>query len=371
MEHVLCLASKKEEKNIKLLERLEKESCAVTWLTSQEFSGKADALRKEFQAVIKEIILYDTQHHCFSDPEALDVKLNEKLLKNKYDKVLIVSDEADIERYHPAEGYFIHLKIKEICYYTDDGRILNLFKIKSYYKRYAHLSLLDFWNKHKGKRAFVVGNGPSINYIDIKKIANEVTFGSNRCFLGFSSWGFAFDYWAICDELQIEKYHSDFMKNLPASIIKFIPYRHAQCFDSENVCGVNYIYRNFNYPQFSSNPNCIYFGSTVTQELLQLAVIMGCNPIYLVGVDHRYDIPKNNVIPDSRHRVEKGVQNHFHSDYGQANQKRLWNLPNLPGIDASFVQAKQYCDGIGVKIYNATPNSALDVFPKVCFNELF
>ena len=41
----------------------------------------------------------------------------------------------------------------------------------------------SYVNCHAGKRAFVIGNGPSLRDTDLHKLAGEVTFGSNRIYL--------------------------------------------------------------------------------------------------------------------------------------------------------------------------------------------
>jgi hypothetical protein len=43
----------------------------------------------------------------------------------------------------------------------------------------AGLQLSPFRNRHAGRRAFVVGNGPSLAKMDLGLLRNEITFGSN------------------------------------------------------------------------------------------------------------------------------------------------------------------------------------------------
>jgi hypothetical protein len=38
---------------------------------------------------------------------------------------------------------------------------------------------------HKGRRAFIIGNGPSLRQTDLSKLKNEFTFGMNRIYLLF------------------------------------------------------------------------------------------------------------------------------------------------------------------------------------------
>jgi len=81
----------------------------------------------------------------------------------------------------------------------------------------------DFKDRHKGKRAWIVGNGPSLKQLDMSLLKSEVTFGSNRVYLGFEDWGFATTYWCIVDSLQLEKYTREWELNIPDPCLKFFP----------------------------------------------------------------------------------------------------------------------------------------------------
>ena len=43
---------------------------------------------------------------------------------------------------------------------------------------------------HRGKRCFVIGNGPSLKQTDLSLLKNEFTFGLNRIYLLFPELGF-------------------------------------------------------------------------------------------------------------------------------------------------------------------------------------
>src|SRR3990170_3289750 len=62
---------------------------------------------------------------------------------------------------------------------------------------------------HKGKRAFVIGNGPSLKQTDLSKLKNEITFGMNRIYLAFPYWGFTTTYFCSINDLVIEQFHED------------------------------------------------------------------------------------------------------------------------------------------------------------------
>ncbi|HLA08385.1 MAG TPA: hypothetical protein VJ022_13130, partial [Anaerolineales bacterium] len=62
---------------------------------------------------------------------------------------------------------------------------------------------------HKGKRAFVIGNGPSLKQTDLSKLKNEITFGMNRIYLAFPDWGFTTTYICVTNELVVGQFVDD------------------------------------------------------------------------------------------------------------------------------------------------------------------
>ena len=52
-------------------------------------------------------------------------------------------------------------------------------------RRDSNAKLRSYKNKFAGERCFVVGNGPSLNNMDMSKLSDEYTFGMNRIFLMF------------------------------------------------------------------------------------------------------------------------------------------------------------------------------------------
>ena len=64
-----------------------------------------------------------------------------------------------------------------------------------------HLSELK--NIHKGKRAFIIGNGPSLKQTDLSKLKTEITFGMNRIYLAFPEWVFTTNYLCITNDLVV------------------------------------------------------------------------------------------------------------------------------------------------------------------------
>jgi len=247
--------------------------------------------------------------------------------------------------------------------------------------RIEHL-LYNFEKKHEGEIGVVVANGPSLRKIDISKAKEHVTLGSNRIFQGFKEWGFSFNYWAIEDRLQIEEYYSEYHQNLTGDTVNFYPFEYLPFLNYPNGCPLNHYY-NPPEPRFSLTSKIVEHGFTVTHMLLQLAAIMGCNPIYIVGLDHSYNIGEfdkeyGSFRPDSA-QPEKpesaqfwdqslaSTNTHFSNDYTKGNKRFV--PPRPKAAELSYEKAYSTLSNAGIKVFNASPGTMLDVFPKVTVSE--
>ncbi|MCF6284284.1 MAG: hypothetical protein L3K26_03735 [Candidatus Hydrogenedentes bacterium] len=278
-------------------------------------------------------------------------------------------------------------------------------------ERVALPYLLDaFHNRHRGQRCFLVGNGPSLQQLDMTRLKNEITLGSNRCFLGYESWGFPFTYWGCYDKFQIENYHDIYEAHVPTDTVKFFPVEYAPIVNMANGCPINSIWPEKTDRAFSADPTQTYVGFTVTYMLLQIAACMGCDPIILVGTDHRYNLSRrgySRYFRRFRRRVARqlrggrvyeatlAAQRAWKKiDRGAVHAPALWStqdathpthftaaytdggknqfLPPEPEeAERDFDCAHAWAQANGVQIQNATPGTALKSFPRINFDDLF
>ena len=250
----------------------------------------------------------------------------------------------------------------------------------------------DFVGIHKGRRAFVLGNGPSLARTDMSLLKDEVTFGANRVYLGFEKWGFATTYWTVTDRLQIEKYHGEFVENMEQyDSMKFIPLCYHELFPCvESVCLMNH---NFvigaDGPEFSMDPFVTNTGKSVMFVNLQLAAMMGCSPIIILGMDHRYGVPSARQQSEvGKFTAKRFLSTTGNSQYGaipvwsvdeayfpthfdeRYTQDKIFHAPDLAKISESMHIAFSAAGKSGIEILNATPDSALDSVPRIKFREL-
>ena len=247
-------------------------------------------------------------------------------------------------------------------------------------------SLDDYVNIHAGRRCFVFGNGPSLKDVDMNLFKDELAIGSNRIYLGYPDWGYAFKYWTIVDSLQCEMYPKEWEENIPDESIKFFPFEYSTYFKFPNGCPLNvfatghpnnptnYIPPNPSFelaesPVFSKNSDVVFAGHNTVYIMLQLAWIMGCDPIYLLGVDHRFNIPEKDKDKGIWRDDQSG--SHFHKGYTVQQGKKLdFHLPNIDAATQFFNHAQVVAKKEDRRIINLTEGSALQSFPTAKLHEI-
>ena len=231
-------------------------------------------------------------------------------------------------------------------------------------------------NKFKGKRCFIVGNGPSLNKLDLSKLDNEYSFAVNPIYYKTREMGYkptfytVEDVHVIKDNLkEINEYQCDYM---------FLPSNGKSQFkkgDNRYFVNLDYSFyvstsTYFESPRFSQDcSEEIFCGQSVTIINLQLAYYLGFTEVYLIGMDFNYDIPESAKVVGNVIESTEDDANHFHPDYFGKGKK--WHDPKLHNVMKSYKLAKLMYEIDGRKIYNATAGGKLDLFDRVDFNSLF
>jgi len=233
--------------------------------------------------------------------------------------------------------------------------------------------LLELNNLHKGERAFIIGNGPSLNHCDLTLLKNETTFGLNSIFLNYEKMGFHPTYYVVEDVFVAED-RSKEINQYNGPKIKFFGNYLNYCIDDGNdVLWLNVRFRYDDYPDFpnfSKNAaSMVWTGGTVSYLCLQLAYYMGFSTVYLIGFDHSYNIPSDACIEGSKIISQSNDINHFCPEYFGKGYR--WHDPLVERMEKSYVKGKKMFELDNRKIYNATIGGKLDVFPRINFDDLF
>ena len=253
-----------------------------------------------------------------------------------------------------------------------NARIIQPNMQKNFEKTAYGKQIAELKNIHKGKRCFLVGNGPSLKAEDLTKIHKngDISFGFNRVYNIFDDTPWRPTYYISQDEKMLSGCAETVDKlNLP---VKFIPIQLHWYYD---ITISNAWYFNMNWQQ-AENPMEFGFSDDIAHEIFcastgmytaaQMAAYMGCTEIYFIGVDHHFHTSINN---NGKIVVDNSVKDYFSDKYNM-DKDNLY-IPNTEKSTLTYVAMKKHCDERNIKVFNATRGGKLKVFPRVDFDSLF
>lgn len=236
--------------------------------------------------------------------------------------------------------------------------------------------LKEFYNKYKGERCFIIGNGPSLNRHDLSLLENEYSFGVNSIYYKTRDTGFMPTFFVVEDDKVMEENYKEFIdyhppfRFFPTEYKKWIPETENTIFFKMNHGFYQDGSPYFCLPRFSADATRgVYCGQTVTYINLQLAFFMGFAEVFLIGMDFDY------VIPDSHKRTGNLIlstsddPNHFHKDYFGVG--KTWKDPKLDRVAMNYRQARVSYEAVGRRVFNATIGGKLELFERVDYESLF
>lgn len=221
-------------------------------------------------------------------------------------------------------------------------------------------------DQHKGERAFIIGNGPSLKNTDLTRLRGEFTFGLNRIYLMFPDLGFTTSCLVSVNDLVIEQCR-DAMDAL--SIPRFLSWRSRRFYEpSHSLAGLpTFLYTTYDGPKFARDARGrLWEGATVTYVAMQLAFHLGFRQVILVGVDHSFTSKgqANQTV------VSQGDDpNHFSPQYFGKGFR--WQLPDLEMSEMGYTLARAAYRRAGREVLDATVGGKLTIFPKVDYGSLF
>jgi hypothetical protein len=229
--------------------------------------------------------------------------------------------------------------------------------------------------KLRGKRAFVIGNGPSLSKMDLTRLRDENIFTVNSFFRHARTHGLRPVAHSFIDaDLFVEPYLTSDLKEFAAtrdpSTLCFAPldFEHLirpMMADAHYLLMAGRIENNSNLDITGILPGL----QTVTLAALVVALFMGCSPIYVIGCDvdllsHVVAVNplriRESHFYDHAHDIVVDVPQFDYAGYGQA----VWRM--LLGY--RLINERRAPEQ---KIYNAGVGGLLDVFERVDFESLF
>lgn len=235
-------------------------------------------------------------------------------------------------------------------------------------------------NRHVRERCFILATGPSIKQQKLKLLQGESCIAVSNFFLHPDYALIKPRYYCIAPyHLPItEESWSAWMKELDQGTgdsTFFFALR-----DQARVEGAgDFVNRPPHYLLFGASPKTIVhtgidltrpilLPNTVTIMALQIAIYMGFQQIYLLGCDHNQIIGLNK-------------RQHFFSEEEALRVSRRraeWDERHIESFCQEYIDQwqdyklmRRLADKNAIQIVNATPNSLLDLFPRVDYESLF
>lgn len=215
---------------------------------------------------------------------------------------------------------------------------------------------------HKGKRCFIVCNGPSLKHIDFSLLKDEITLGMNRIYLMKEQNGFEPTYLGCVDkDSQIRQFYEDLDKlTMPC----FFEFGLRNLFSKKD--NQYFIAGSFSH---KFQPDCSKLmgnAKSVTYKMMQLAYYMGFHEVYVIGKDHSYNTTERAGVGIKATGEE---ENHFIKGYYKPGMR--WDAPDYLAEEYDYEMTRAAFEKAGRIIKNATVGGKLEVFERVDFYSLF
>ena len=218
-------------------------------------------------------------------------------------------------------------------------------------------NIFEFKDKHKGEECFIVGTAPSLVLKDLELIKQYTSFSMNSIIKLFDKTEWRPDYYVISDGhayrlLKEEIRNAELNVAFSAHTPSIFRYKHIERikgfvqYKENNRNDICYFANRKIIPRFSINPQKGFYSCCTTVYIIfQLALYMGFDTIYLLGIDCDYSSKELNCkdaeYNDGKQSLTRG-------------KNMLW----------AFSQIKKECEKRGVRVINCSRGGRLDVFER-------
>lgn len=236
---------------------------------------------------------------------------------------------------------------------------------------------------YRGKRCFIVCNGPSINKQDLMPLKNEIVFS-------VSSGYHHKDYLTIQPMYHCIPQFGCNKCLRPEDVVAWFKEMHSKIGSAELFLDlfqapvikkhglfpgrkINYVYSGFsrkeNITQIVDISRKIPSVSTAPVLCLMVAIYMGFKDIYLLGIDN--DFWKTGEYKYFfEPTVLKGKEEHLYPD-GKLKDPLYWQFLGFGTLLKQYWHMHNIARANNISIFNATEGGALEEFERVRFESLF
>jgi hypothetical protein len=213
---------------------------------------------------------------------------------------------------------------------------------------------------------FLIGTGPSLNQVGVTRLAQYDTITFNRAYIAWPQWGFTPTYYACVDPVALEDNAADIRRLVAeSSVRRFFLNENAAEFGINPSERVKLLHLQENAP-FSLNLRTLTDFGNVGASSLQILSALGYKRVALVGVDARYSSLPELDNGEDYVRMQRGQDpDHFLPGYMEGRRRIV--KPDYDRLLGQWPQVAAECQRIGLDVRNASPGSALKLFPMMEF----
>lgn len=211
---------------------------------------------------------------------------------------------------------------------------------------------------HKGKIAYLIGNGPSVRVEDLERLRGQITFCCNKFYMSYENHSLRPTYTVSADDKMIEDFGSDIVVNSAGKVwlcSAFPP----------NLTENDYNWLYLQPGKLLLSENSIMYGichlGATLLAALQIGYYMGVRKFVLYGVDHNFQY----VTDDGKTSFTE--KNHFISNYREGKE---WYIPDTTLIERSFQNVADILNQQGGHLVNASRETRLPYVKRIELEEL-
>ena len=239
-------------------------------------------------------------------------------------------------------------------------------------------------NKYKGKKCFIIGNGPSVNNMDFDWLNKELVITVNEMFRHkkFNQLNSNFHFIADPVYLQLNKRNAGDAEIInkihflaDSNTTLFFPIQGAKLvrqYGWHKKLNIQYfssrLYYYDNYKEDFDFARYLPIFQAVVQWAIAFAIDLGCSEIDLLGCD------ATNIVTDVSLFAKQDVDLTYAYDLSQEAADLVKKKHKSLGLECTlygywrivhlFSELYEYCKKNGVNLYNCSENTILDCIPR-------
>ena len=226
-------------------------------------------------------------------------------------------------------------------------------------------------NSYAKQRCFIVGTAPSIGALDLSLLKNDVIFTVNRGYLLLQKGLPHIDFYAVSDMNAFKSYGDEINFQDFKQIFLIGPIDNINW--ERNLHNVSTL-SHYELIAYSYHMHNRFFQFDITRPLargysvvlyqLQIAVWLGFEKIYFIGVDNDFNYKKNMHFYKDTKLEKENMRNH-------SDHMKKWDASPEQRIAEAFVYAREALQKRNISIYNATKGGKLDEIERISYESLF